>query len=437
MLYQICLSDLSHLEWNGWHLVTHLIAIFYEIYFYNDVLHYLFNFVLNLCIVILCIVEFVITSMTYHNALSIVDTAYIMVCIVMAVFFLALPLPLNKGLNNYRNSLRFLTGAYLIMAILNILVMVFDISLDNFISMELLTMASLQAALFAIALIILLKPQLNTKKYLIKQIIPVLILNILYLLVSDKWGDPEVHNVDELIKSVFHPAIVVREFFLLYYIFQLVYLTRMFFRQERLFEDKIDNYFADNLRLYLPGVRYSYYTALAIGICAFLSCFLFSNQWEMVFTVIYAIFYLGFGIYYIQYPRTFISIEPAIFIPENIKDEFAKAKKRINWIQLKMQILEDKYYLGDGVNIQEMAQYLKIGRTTLSTFINNHEGMNFNQWINKLRIEEAKHLLIANPTYSLTQIAELVGYSEASNFSRQFKHITTESPSVWRQNNKA
>ena len=386
---------------------------------------------------ILCIVEFVLTSMTYHNALSIVDTAYIMVCIVMAVFFLALPLPLNKGLNNYRNSLRFLAGAYLIMAILNILVMIFDISLDNFISMELLTMASLQAALFAIALIILLKPQLNTKKYLIKQIIPVLILNILYLLVSDKWGDPEVLNVGELIKSAFHPAIVVREFFLLYYVFQLAYLTRLFFRQERLFENKIDNYFADNLRLYLPGVRYSYYAALAIGIGAFLSCFLFSNQWEMVFTIIYAIFYLGFGIYYIQYPRTFISIEPAIYVQENNKDEFAKAKKRINWIQLKRQILEDKYYLGDGVNIQEMAQYLKIGRTTLSTFINNNEGMNFNQWINKLRIEEAKYLLIANPTYSLSQIAELVGYSEASNFSRQFKQITTESPSVWRQNNKA
>jgi len=386
---------------------------------------------------ILCIVEFSLTSMTYHNALSIVDTAYIMVCIVMAVFFLALPLPLNKGLNNYRNSLRFLAGAYLIMAILNILVMVFDISLDNFISMELLTMASLQAALFAIALIILLKPQLNTKKYLIKQIIPVLILNILYLLVSDKWGDLEVHNVDEMIQSVFHPAIVVREFFLLYYIFQLVFLTRMFFRQERLFENKIDNYFADNLRLYLPGVRYSYLAALAIGIGAFLSCFLFSNQWEIVFTIIYSIFYLGFGIYYIQYPNTFISIEPAMFVQENNKDEFAKVRKRINWIQLKEQILEDKYYLGEGVNIQEMAQYLKIGRTSLSTFINNNEGMNFNQWINKLRIEEAKHLLIANPAFSLTQIAELVGYSEASNFSRQFKQITTESPSVWRQNNKA
>jgi len=375
--------------------------------------------------------------MAYHNTLLIVDTAFIMVCIVMAFLFLALPLPSNKGLNNYRHSLRFLAGAYLVMAILNILVMAFDVSLDNFISMVLLTMASLQATLFAIALIILLKPQLSTKKYLLKQIIPVIILNVLYLLVSNKWGDPQILNFDDLKNLVFHPVVLVRELFLFFYIFQLVYLTRLFFRQERLFIKKIDNYFADSYRLQLPGVKYCYYAALTIGIGAFLSCFLFSYRWEVTFTIVYAIFYLGFGIYYIQYPRTFIYIEPAINVPENNGNEFAKTNKRINWIQLKKQILEDKYYLADGVNIQEMAHYLKIGRTTLSTFINSNEGMNFNLWINKLRIEEAKSLLIEYPNYNLAQIAELVGYSEASNFSRQFKQITDESPSIWRQNNKA
>jgi len=374
--------------------------------------------------------------MTYSNALLIVDTAYIVVCIAMAIFFLALPLPSNKGLNNYRLSLRFLSGAYLIMAILNILVMVFGVSLDNFISIEILTMASLQASLFAITLIILLKPQFNTKSYLIKQIIPVLNLNILYLLVANIWGNPTIADFDELIRLAFHPAIIVRILFLLYYIFQLVYLTRLFLSQERLFVSKIDNYFADNLKLHLPGVRYCYYAALSIGVGALMSCFVLSNKWELIFTIIYALFYMGFGIYYIQYPRTFIYIEPAIYVQENSRDEFSKVNRRINWIQLKKQILEDKYYLADGVNIQEMAQYLKIGRTTLSTFINNNEGMNFNLWINKLRVEEAKSLLIECPNYSLAQIAELVGYSEASNFSRQFKQITTESPSVWRQNNK-
>jgi len=95
--------------------------------------------------------------------------------------------------------------------------------------------------------------------------------------------------------------------------------------------------------------------------------------------------------------------------------------------------MAEKYYLKAGVTIEEMAQHLKIGRTTLSSFINCEEEMNFNLWINSLRVEEAKALLVEYPTYNLTQIAEMIGYSESSNFSRQFKLITNESPSVWRQ----
>ncbi len=83
-----------------------------------------------------------------------------------------------------------------------------------------------------------------------------------------------------------------------------------------------------------------------------------------------------------------------------------------------------------------MSQYLKIGRTTLSTFINNEEGMNFNMWINTLRIEESKKILIEFPDYNLAQIAEMVGYSESSNFSRQFKQVAKVSPSVWRQSHR-
>lgn len=368
-----------------------------------------------------------------HNAILYVNTAFVTECVAMAIVFLALPLPANKGLNNYRISLRFLSGAYLTIAIFKIFVMTFDISLVNFILMGRLTISSLQAALFTIALITLLNPQFNTKSFLYKQIILILILNILFFLVSSRWGDPKILNFSELVQFAFHPAMLIRELFLLYYIFLLVYLTRLFFSQARLFEKEIDNYFADSYRLHLPGVRYCFYAALSIGIGAFLSCFILSEPWVMIFTFTYTIYYLGFGIYYIQYPRSFIFLEPAINKRENIMEELAKAPGRINWDQLKKQILEDKYYLRDGVNIEEMAHFLKIGRTTLSTFINNDERMNFNTWINTLRVEEAKRLMLENPNYNLAQIAEMIGYSESSNFSRQFKLITAETPSVWRQ----
>jgi AraC-like DNA-binding protein len=59
--------------------------------------------------------------------------------------------------------------------------------------------------------------------------------------------------------------------------------------------------------------------------------------------------------------------------------------------------------------------------------------MNFHTWISNQRIEEAKKHMLANPGISITQISEMVGISEPSNFSRQFKHITGLSPSIWKQ----
>lgn len=368
-----------------------------------------------------------------HYAFLFVNTTLIVGCIGLAVIFLTLPLPKTEALNKYRISLRFLAGGYITMAIIKILAMAFDLSLVNIVSMDTLITASLQATLFVISLITLINPRFVTKTYLYKQIAPVLILGILYMISCAIWENLQIHTIADLIRYKFHPVMIIRELFLFYYIFQLFYLTRLFFRQIKLFGSEMANYFSECSNQCLPWIKYCFYAALSVGIGALLSCFMLVDSWIFMFTVIYTLFYLGFGIYYIQYPRRFIYIEPAIYPPGSSTDKVLNNKKRLVWDELKNKIIADKYYLTPGVNIEDMAQYLKIGRTTLSTFINNEEDMNFNVWINSLRVEEAKKLLTNYPEYSLTQISELVGYSEPSNFSRQFKLITNESPSVWRQ----
>jgi len=365
-----------------------------------------------------------------------VNTAFIIGCIAMAGVFMALPLPSNSGLRKYRISLRFLAGTYLLMALLEICVLVLNPPAVNLISMDTLSIASLQASMFTFALITLLSPRSITWRNLYLQLTPALILNLLYLLAVSRWGNPVIQSYREMSEMAFHPSMLVRELFVLFYIAQLVYLTRTFIHQARIYENEIDNYFADNYRLHLPWVRYCFYTALSIGICVLISCFILSEQVLLEFTGLYAIFYPVFGICYIQYPRTYVYIEPAIYPSGNIKYEPAKNNRRLVWADLKNTILTEKYYLKTEVNIEEMARYLKIGRTSLSRFINNEEGLNFNAWINLLRIEESKLLLLKYPDYSLIEISEMVGYSESSNFSRQFKLITSKSPSVWRQTDK-
>ncbi len=362
-----------------------------------------------------------------------INASFVAVCVTFALVFIALPVPNNNKLKKYRISLRFLAGAYFAMAVLKILVMAFNLEMVDFISNERLTISSLQATLFAITLITLLNPRFDIRKYLYKQISPIIVLNFLSLLISVKWGNPVIRNFNELGQSFFHPAILIRIVFAFFYLGQLVFLTYLFSRQARSFENEIDNFFTDSAHLYLPWVRYCYYGVLSVGITAFLSCFFTDEWWVLLFTGASTIFYLVFGLYYIQYPHTFAYIEPAIY-PSVIVQEKSGKSTRLDWKVLKDQVLAEKYFLNVGVNIEDMAKHLKIGRTTLSIFINTEEGMNFNTWINSLRIAEAQKLLLEYPNHHLSAISEMLGYSEPSNFSRQFKLIANESPSVWRQN---
>ena len=372
-----------------------------------------------------------------NHASLFVNTSFIISCMAMAIVFITLPLPSNKGLKQYRISLRLLACAYLAIAILKAGAIAFDFVAVDLLSLEILTISSLQASLFTIALITLLRPGFITRRKLYIQIAPLLILNVTYWLAAIWWGNPVVRNYQELSEMVFHPSIIIRELLLVYYIAQLFYLTRIFVLQVRNYENELDNYFAETYRLHLPWVKYCFLASLSIGISAIIPCLMAIEPLFMVLTVIYIIFYMVFGICYIQYPRTYLYIEPVIYPGIYTPEETSKYNRRLNWEELKESILTEKYYLKPEVNIEDMAHHLKIGRTTLSKFINNEEKKNFNGWINSLRIDEAKQLLHDFPEYTLIEISEMVGYSESSNFSREFKHITNISPSAWKQNFKS
>jgi len=368
-----------------------------------------------------------------HYIFLIVHAALIMGCISMAIVFLVLPLPAGVGLQKYRNSLRFLSGAYLTLALIQSLDILFNLITVNMISMETLTVASIQALLFTFSLITLLNPTFITNRTLSYHMLPIITFIILYSISTFIRGNPQLPAFVDLRSNALHPTVVIRELFLVFYILQLIYLVRLFRNQVRKYETTIENYFAEKTPTFLRWVKYCFYAALVVGICALLSCFMFTSQMILVFNIAYTIFYIAFGLYYIQYPGTFMYIEDAISPRLYNREDLIKTNKQLAWDELKMMIMENRYYLKEGVNIEDMARLLKIGRTSLSTHINNNEKMNFNAWINTLRMEEAKRLMIEYPTFNLTQIAEMTGYSESSNFSRQFKQMMGQSPLVWRQ----
>ena len=60
-------------------------------------------------------------------------------------------------------------------------------------------------------------------------------------------------------------------------------------------------------------------------------------------------------------------------------------------------------------------------------------GVDFRTWRTNLRVEESKKLLLENPDASINIIAEASGFSDKSNFHRQFVKIVGCSPKEWRE----
>ena len=80
-------------------------------------------------------------------------------------------------------------------------------------------------------------------------------------------------------------------------------------------------------------------------------------------------------------------------------------------------------------------QSFRPNRTYISSYFNTEKGISFRQWINFLRIDEAKHIIVDNPKITMVELASRLGYADTSTFFRQFKAKEGIQPSAWKQEN--
>jgi len=98
---------------------------------------------------------------------------------------------------------------------------------------------------------------------------------------------------------------------------------------------------------------------------------------------------------------------------------------------LEAWIEQEKPYLNPDFQLMDLRQVLPLNRTYLSRFINSEYGCSFYQWVNGMRIEQAKRLMNEQPDLKIQDIAERCGFSSPSVFTRVFTRETGHSPSKW------
>lgn len=123
-------------------------------------------------------------------------------------------------------------------------------------------------------------------------------------------------------------------------------------------------------------------------------------------------------------------------IEKEIKDKYSHSKLSN---EAKIDILnnlnafmkgENKPFLNEKIAMVEIAKMLKVSTQQISQVINEKTNLNFNDFVNSFRIEEAKIMLLSNAYSKLTidAIAQKSGFRSKSAFYVAFKKHTGNTP---------
>ena len=83
-------------------------------------------------------------------------------------------------------------------------------------------------------------------------------------------------------------------------------------------------------------------------------------------------------------------------------------------------IRDRKPYLNPDYKITNLVEDLDVNRTTLSAFINQTYGVNFNRYLNRRRLKELEQLRLqpANQGKSISSLIDKVGFKDFRNYTR-------------------
>jgi len=99
-------------------------------------------------------------------------------------------------------------------------------------------------------------------------------------------------------------------------------------------------------------------------------------------------------------------------------------------------MVEKHAFLDSELRLVDVARTLGTNRNYLSRHINERYGINFNEYLNRMRIRYSKQYMIDNPNQLLDQIAIECGFGTAQSFGRKFKAIEGVTPRTWMVNNR-
>ena len=106
------------------------------------------------------------------------------------------------------------------------------------------------------------------------------------------------------------------------------------------------------------------------------------------------------------------------------------SENNLTLIRKSVHYINQRY--NTSLTLEDVSGYVGLNPTYFSILFKKETGLNFSHYINKLRIEQAKHLLKTS-SLPLVTIAEETGFESQSYFSKVFKQLTGATPKQYRE----
>jgi AraC-like DNA-binding protein len=130
----------------------------------------------------------------------------------------------------------------------------------------------------------------------------------------------------------------------------------------------------------------------------------------------------------------------AINTIEVVKQKYQKSglsNEQVDIIKQEIQeFFKYKPYLDADFNLDIVSKEIGFSKTYISQVINQEFGVNFNSFINNLRIEESLYLLVNKLDMNINEVFYEVGFNSKSVFNTAFKKQVGCTPSEYRDKNK-
>jgi len=241
--------------------------------------------------------------------------------------------------------------------------------------------------------------------------------------------------------------------YIVLYVLQCALHTYFFLRVFRDSRRKLDNYYDEDEYHRLRWLRFCFWIMMATQVFVLV----YFTMPKMVMGI-YALWYCLFMLYFTSNYISFLSTHKLVLdaFAHKALDVESSGKRKPKKAEVareqalsqegearekEFQSLEknlekwvaDKKYREFDKSREDIADELKTSKELLQLYFVLRKGVDFRTWRTELRVEDAKAMLLEDKKASIQIVSELSGFSDRSNFHRQFTKIVGVSPKEWRE----